>query len=214
MKLISLSRLFDFVIKTSTKYNIDESHALKHSMDVYYYSHSIFENEKKNYILNPYDEIRSKNIMNVCSILHDMCDNKYTNEEAGWGFIEELLCNDMGENDINVSKDIIMNMSYSKVIKKGFPDIFQNKNDLFIYHVVRQGDLLASYDFERSVIYGMYKKDLDYQESFIESEKLFENRVFKYIDHNFFVHESVQPKAQQMHLDAKNRIIDLRKYMI
>ena len=102
MKLISVSNLVSFVIKTCTKLNIDESHALKHSMDVFYNSHSIFENEQNKYTFNDNELIRCKNIMNTCSILHDMCDNKYINEEVGWNFIYEFLKLQMDTNDIDI----------------------------------------------------------------------------------------------------------------
>ena len=46
-----INQLFKFVIRTSALYNIDESHALKHSMDVYQYANTIFHQEV---IKNPY----------------------------------------------------------------------------------------------------------------------------------------------------------------
>ena len=214
MKLICVSKLFDFVIKKCSKLNIDESHALKHSMDVFYNSHSIFEHEQKNYIFNDNEFIRCKNIMNTCSILHDMCDNKYIDEEIGWNCIYDFLEPQMNTHDIDISKKIIMNMSYSKVKKNGYPDIFQNPNDLFIYHIVREGDLLASYDFERCMIYGMYKRDLKYDNCFQEAQNLFYSRMFKYIDMDLFVHEYSKSKALTLHKEAENRIMDLKKYLL
>ena len=214
MKLICVSKLFDFVIKKCSKLNIDESHALKHSMDVFFNSHSIFEHEQNNYIFNDNEFIRCKNIMNTCSILHDMCDNKYIDEEIGWNYIHDFLEPQMNTHDIDISKKIIMNMSYSKVKKNGYPDIFQNPNDLFIYHVVREGDLLASYDFERCMIYGMYKRDLKYDNCFQEAQNLFDSRMFKYIDMDLFVHEYSKSKALTLHKEAENRIMDLKKYLL
>ena len=40
-----LTKLFNFVLLTSAKYNIDESHGLSHSMDVLYNAHKIYESE-------------------------------------------------------------------------------------------------------------------------------------------------------------------------
>jgi hypothetical protein len=214
MKLISVSNLVRFVIKTCTKLNIDESHALKHSMDVFYNSHSIFENEKNKYTFNDNELIRCKNIMNTCSILHDMCDNKYINEEVGWNFIYEFLKPQMDTHDIDISKKIIMTMSYSKVKKNGYPDVFTNPNDLFIYHIVREGDLLASYDFERCMIYGIYKRDLEYDECFQEAQKLFESRMFQYINMDLFVHEYSKSQAEILHKDAEKRIMNLKKFLL
>lgn len=46
--------LFNFVIFTSRLFNIDESHSLKHSMDVFYLSNKIYESELGNntYLIN------------------------------------------------------------------------------------------------------------------------------------------------------------------
>jgi len=214
MKLISVSNLVSFVIKTCTKLNIDESHALKHSMDVFYNSHSIFEHEMNKYTFNDNELIRCKNIMNTCSILHDMCDNKYIDEEEGWCYIHEFLEPQMNSHDIDISKKIILNMSYSKVKKNGYPDVFHNPNDLFIYHIVREGDLLASYDFERCMIYGMYKRDLKYDNCFNESLYLFNKRMFQYIKMNLFVHEYSKSQAEILHIDAEKRIMNLKKYLL
>ena len=45
--MLLLNELFKFVILTSASYKIDESHALKHSMDVYHYGNKIFNEEIK-----------------------------------------------------------------------------------------------------------------------------------------------------------------------
>lgn len=214
MKLISVSNLFNFVIQTCNKLHIDESHALKHSMDVFYNSHSIFENEKHKYTFNNDDLIRSKNILNTCSILHDMCDNKYINEEEGWSYIYNFLKFQMNQDEINISKKIIMNMSYSKVKKNGFPDFFKNPHDLFVYHIVRESDLLTSFDFERCLIYGMHKKDLIYDNCFKEAEDLFDKRMFQYLNRDLFIHDYSKNQANILHKNAEKKIMDLKKYLL
>jgi hypothetical protein len=46
MNLVTLiNQAFRFVIQTSQEYNIDESHSLKHSMEVFNYANSIYESE-------------------------------------------------------------------------------------------------------------------------------------------------------------------------
>ena len=152
--------------------------------------------------------------MNTCSILHDMCDNKYIDEEKGWSYIHEFLEHQMNSHDIDISKKIILNMSYSKVIKNGYPDVFHNPNDLFIYHIVREGDLLASYDFERCMIYGIYKRDLKYDICFNEAEDLFNKRMFQYINMDLFVHEYSKSQADILHKDSEKRIMNLKKYLL
>ena len=42
---------FQYVIETSKLYNIDESHALKHSMEVFHLANKIYDSEV---IINPY----------------------------------------------------------------------------------------------------------------------------------------------------------------
>jgi len=57
MRIISIinlvNHLFCYFIKTSKDYNIDESHALKHSIDVYRFANKIYDSEVK---YNPYLE--------------------------------------------------------------------------------------------------------------------------------------------------------------
>jgi hypothetical protein len=60
MKLTLISSImncaFQYVINTSKRYNIDESHALKHSMDVLHYSNKIYQSEltKNPYLKDPF----------------------------------------------------------------------------------------------------------------------------------------------------------------
>jgi len=46
-----LNRSFNYVVETSKQYNIDESHALKHSMEVYKFAKQIYDSE---IIQNPF----------------------------------------------------------------------------------------------------------------------------------------------------------------
>ena len=71
--LIPYNLIYQFIVNRCMKLNIDESHAVKHSMDVLKYSQKIFEQEK---LLYP--EIKNhEKIIYTSSMLHDMCDNKY-----------------------------------------------------------------------------------------------------------------------------------------
>jgi HD superfamily phosphodiesterase len=150
MEIKFLNYLFNYVVITSKLFNIDESHSLKHSMDVYYYSDRILENEIKKH---PYLE-NHKNIIFSAAILHDMCDKKYVNEKFGIENIVDYMTNKMEPNELYVMLEIISTMSYSTVKKNGYPDLGKYQ---MAYHVVREADLLASYDFDRSIIYHMNK---------------------------------------------------------
>ena len=164
-----LDQLFDFVVKTCAAYNIDESHGLGHSMKVYYYATEIMKMEPCEHEL----------IVIVSAILHDMCDHKYIEEFVGMKrihtFLEEQV--KLDKEQITIILHIISTMSYSKVKEKGFPHLGKYQQ---AYHIVREADLLAAYDFDRCVIYQMMRKGESYTDSVKYANTLFENRVTKY----------------------------------
>jgi HD superfamily phosphodiesterase len=215
MNHINLNQLYQFVIQISNEFNIDESHSLKHSMDVFYYAIDIFEHELELFNFKHNDEyLNFKNIISFSAILHDMCDNKYMNEEIGWDKINQLLIHlKIHPESIQIIKHIVSNMSYSKVKKIGFPINFSNDHHKFAFHIVREADLLTSYDFDRCVIFGMYKRNLDYNQSFNESILLFDNRVFKYIHNKLFITNYSKNCAQLLHSNALIKINNLKKYI-
>jgi len=200
-----LNELFNFVIRTSATYKIDESHSLGHSMEVYYYANKLFENKLN---LKQIDSSRKK-LVDICAILHDMCDKKYMDEEVGIKNINNFLKNKINEEEIKVVNDIITTMSYSKVKEVGFPDLGENMD---IYHIVRQADVLAAYDFERCMIYGMMMYHDSYKEVFKKAENLFNNRVLKHIYDNTFIDEYALNLGKDLHDKAEKRIKDLKEY--
>ena len=200
-----LNELFNFVIRTSSAYQIDESHSLRHSMEVYYYSNRLFENKLK---LKEIDSSKKK-IVDICAILHDMCDKKYMDEEVGIKNINDFLKNKIENEEIIIVNSIITSMSYSKVKEVGFPDLGANMD---IYHIVRQADILAAYDFERCMIYGMMMYHDSYKEVFKKAEKLFNDRVLKHIYDDTFVDEYALNIGKELHIVAENRIRELKQY--
>ena len=68
-----IAKGFKYVVETSKKFNIDESHALKHSMEVYGFANRIYENEVKKFP----DLEKQREIIYMAAIGHDMCDKKY-----------------------------------------------------------------------------------------------------------------------------------------
>ena len=50
MEKIPYNKIYDFIVKRCLKLSIDESHAVKHSMDVLKYSQKILDEELKNHI--------------------------------------------------------------------------------------------------------------------------------------------------------------------
>lgn len=204
MKL--LNELFNFVVLTSKLYEIDESHSIKHSMDVFYFANKIYDSEliKKPYLLE------HKNIIDTSSIIHDMCDKKYMNEEEGLKRINEYLKDKITEKELEISLKIISTMSYSTVMKNGYPnlDIYQGA-----YNIVREADLLASYDFDRCVIYKMLRNKYSYKEACVDAFDLFDTRVFRYLDDKLFITDYSKKIAGQFHVKSLNRINYMRKIL-
>jgi len=173
MKLDYLSYLYNFVLLTSRIYNIDESHSLKHSMDVYSYANKIYNLE----VINNQYLKEHKNIIDTSAILHDMCDKKYMNQTEGVERIKLFLADHISNEEIEPIVDIISTMSYSTVKKNGFPNLGKYQ---LAYNIVREADLLTSYDFDRCVMYKMYVDKYNYKEAVKDALNVFENRVFKY----------------------------------
>ena len=110
---------FKYVIDTSSLYKIDESHALKHSMEVYGFARKIYENE---IIKNPYLE-QQREIIYMAAIGHDMCDKKYMNEKEGIERYKNHLSDFVSLDDLKIIGEIIGTMSYSKVKVNGYPNL-------------------------------------------------------------------------------------------
>jgi len=197
MKL--LNHLFDFVVLTSKEFNIDESHAVKHSMDVYHFSNEIFRSEV---VKNPYLD-NHKKIIDICSILHDMCDKKYMDEKNGLDRISHYIKDITTEKERDICLNIISTMSYSTIKKNGFPKLDEYQ---LAYNIVRESDLLASYDFDRCIIYQMLKNDKKYDESFDDAKNVFEKRVFKYREDKLFTTDYALLQSRVLHFDAIKRI--------
>lgn len=193
------TKLLQFVILTSSKHSIDESHGLGHSMDVLNNAHCIFQEEviKKPYIAE------HERIVYTAAIVHDMCDKKYVNELDGIVEIEQLLQKEFEPNEISIIKLIISTMSYSKVKVNGFPCMgpFQTA-----YNIVREADLLSAYDFDRCMIYNMQKINPDIESSFRSANALFESRVFRHNDDKLFTTDYAKRKSLILHNEAIRRI--------
>jgi hypothetical protein len=187
--------LFQYVLLASQKYRIDESHALKHSMDAFHYADKIVEQQV---VFSPLLKEQEK-IIYCAAIAHDMCDWKYRNETEGMEEIKHVLENsgEVTPPEIDIILKIISTMSYSKVKKQGFPEL--DPKYMLPYHIVREADLLCAYDFERCIMYQMYQKKSNYIDSISVAEELFDNRVLKYIDDGLFFTEYGKRKSVELH---------------
>ena len=195
------SKLFNFVLLTTQQLKMDESHGIIHSMSTVNYAEQIYHSElsKQPKLINYHK------IILAAAALHDLADNKYTNEIEGTKHIVNYLQSetDMQMEEIDAVKNIINTMSYSKVKKQGYPNLgrFQEA-----YHIVREADLLCAYDFERAIIYDMAKNNCTTSDAFENSYKLFIKRVFQYCNDNLFVHDYAKKEAHLLHSQSIKRI--------
>jgi len=198
--------VFKFILQTSSKHRIDESHDISHSMNVLHYAHNIYEKE-----MCKTPHIKShKNIIYLSAALHDMCDKKYMDETEGIKSITDHLnlITTPVENDV-ITK-IIQTMSYSKVKKYGFPElgIYQTA-----YHIVREADLLSAYDFDRCIIYDMKVNGNSFTDAYDHAEVLFQHRVFKHAEDNLFTTEYANTQYPTLHNQSIQQINTWKKIL-
>jgi hypothetical protein len=196
-----LSKLMYFVLLTTKKYGIDESHGLLHSMNVLQYANKIYEHEVVNYPILK----KQEKLIYVSAILHDMCDKKYLDEITGLNEIDNFLHSEHALHpiEINMSKQIMSTMSYSKVKVDGFPTMGGYQ---MAYHVVREADLLTAYDFDRCMIYKMNQNGGNIENAFIDAEDLFNKRVLQHNDHGLFLFDYSRKESIPLHNTALQRI--------
>lgn len=151
-----------FVREKSHVYHIDYSHNIHHSWRVVELASFIANRE---YHWNN----AQQEVLYLSSMLHDMCDPKYT----PWAqsvldvsnFLQKQCYTSMMVHDGVMN--IITSMSYSQVVQPNgslrFPPwLLKEKNFKEVYHTVREADLLTSYDLKRMVHYKHDKLGLLY----------------------------------------------------
>ena len=194
-----INKAVELVMILCKKFNIDESHSLKHSMEVYNFALRIYESELP---MNSYLE-EQKDIIVVAAILHDTIDKKYVAEEDGIEEIRKYLNDFMTPEKLSVIFQIITTMSYSTVKKNGFPLLGDYQ---LAYHIVREADLLAAYDIDRCIMYSMYKKNENYLKALDTAIVLFEHRVFRHRKDRLFVTNYSKKLSVKLHKKAKKDI--------
>ena len=194
--MVSLNQLFAFVLMMSKKYNIDQSHSEGHSMQVLRFAE---ENMKSQLDMFPYLEDQTDVII-TASVLHDMCDKKYMNQEEGSKEIAQFLKMEvkMSSKEVHFTKKIMETMSYSTVKKNGYPEMGDYE---MAYHVVREADLLASYDFDRSVIYHLNRGN-NLTSSYYNALEIFYERVFNYNTDKLLISPYAMKKSQSLSMKA------------
>jgi len=74
------------------------------------------------------------------------------------------------------------------------------------YHIVREADLLAAYDFNRAIIYKMNRENSEFAECFENSKALFEKRMFQHEADGLFITKYSKQKSKELHENAKMQI--------
>jgi hypothetical protein len=195
-KIISLALTFQ------KKYLYDESHSLGHGINVFKYSNKILNEEIKHkpYL---YDQ---RSLIYTTSILHDICDDKYVEEDTVLSEINKYLFteNILSKEHIDVFNDIVKTMSYSKVKKTGFPDLGIYNTT---YHIVRESDLLAAYDFDRSLLYNIYNVDNCFNNSYKSANYIMDTRVLKHISDDLFTTSYAKKESVILEKRLKDEIL-------
>jgi hypothetical protein len=175
-------------------------------MEVLNYANQIYLSEvPTNLILESQEKI-----IYAAAVIHDMCDKKYMNERKGVREIGEYLDEIMDPIEANIVQQIVSTMSYSKVKKDGYPFMGPYQK---AYHIVREADLLAAYDFDRSMIYHLHHSDSDIHKAFENANDLFENRVLKHNDHGLFITDYSKTLSLTLHSQALTRMSAWRKIL-
>ena len=100
---------------------------------------------------------------------------------------------------LDIISQIIQTMSYSTVKLKGYPQLGCYQ---LAYHIVREADLLAAYDIDRCIIYGLMVEKLSYTEAIDRSKELFKNRILKYIEEGLFITKYSKDVSIELHQKA------------
>lgn len=198
-----LEQIIKFINDTCLQYNIDDSHDLRHSLEALGWSEQL----TKGRTLSP----KSLQIIHLSCLLHDMCDKKYMDEAMGLDrirtFLKDVL--EVEEDILEAVVFIINTMSYSKVIKYGYPQFTEEEKEIeYCYHVVRNSDLLCSYDPERCINYQI-RCGGSRKEGIKKMLELFDNRILKLIDNNYINLDESKVYAIELHDKV---LVELEKY--
>ncbi len=193
--------ILDFINQTCRIFRIDDSHGIDHSIKTLMWSLKISKDIKMTY--------RECQIIKIACLLHDMCDKKYMDEKKGVKRIRDFLVKlDLDKGMIERIVFIITTMSYSKVVKDGYPT-FYDKSIEKCYHIVRNSDLLCSYDPERCIGYNV-RCGGTRKSGILRMFEIFENRVLRLLKDRY-IFDYAKEYAEKLHTDS---LSSLEKYKI
>jgi hypothetical protein len=193
-----LERSDAYVVQHGHKYNIDESHNHIHSRHVLYYAKEIMQ--RRPHRLSPYDVL----LASLGSLLHDVPDSKYIQDPWRDGVMDEALDHVLSESfhvtrvrhdlltmipHLSFSKTVRLDPVTDKLVFTVPPAVHNHPHLLESYHLVRQADLLASYNTKRTLLYRMHKSGHSKTQDEVLNEALglYKNRMAKLRDSGLFV---------------------------
>lgn len=197
--MLLFTKIFHFITLSSIQYKIDESHSIMHSMNTLIHASNILREEMPN---KPSLK-NQEQIIHTSALLHDMIDRKYVEPKSAMLRLRSHFREDFTRIEMDAIEKIITTCSYSKVKQEGFPNLGEYQ---LAYHIVREADLLGSYDFDRTLTYMIRKHEKPFEEAYLESCNFFQYRVFKYIDDGLFFTSYSQRIAPKLQDDAIKRI--------
>lgn len=102
-------------------------------------------------------------------------------------------------------------MSYSHVKGNGFPDLGDKQ---LAYNIVREADLLTAYDFNRCIVYKLYRQpSATIDDVFEDAHDLFNVRILKYRDNGLFTTDYAKKKAFNLHGQSLVQINNWKKIL-
>lgn len=198
----------NFVRQKSNLYHIDYSHNLHHSHMVRGLGFLIADND---YHLTK----NQREVLYLSSMLHDMCDPKYTPRTQSILDVSNFLKQDCGVSAMTHDgvMNIITSMSYSQVVKPDGsvnypPWLLKEKNYKDVYHITREADLLSSYDLKRMIHYKREKMCLLYSSDIYKDIlETVGTRISKLVERDLFVSPTAKNIASLLHHELCNEII-------
>jgi hypothetical protein len=180
-----INNVYDWTVKRSYEYMIDDSHNHIHSREVLYHFLELKENTK---FFDNFDEKKYQCAILGC-LLHDMMDKKYMDENKGLYDIINFLKNEKVDNDIIDSLSTFLpTVSYSKTVitkenklELSVPTKIKNHEFYQCFEAIRVSDLISSYNLQRTLMYQLKKKQGTVFEIFDYLEYLYNIRMDKLI---------------------------------
>lgn len=179
-----LKRCDTYVMHHSARYQVDESHNHIHSRHVLHYAKEIIKRRGA----TPYEILLSS----LGSMLHDVPDTKYVDHpsyvlEQALDFILPASYQDTVGADLALMIPLV---SFSKTVSKdplsdrllfSLPQELGDFPHLESYHIIREADLLSSYNTKRTLLYRMHKSNFTKspQEVLSEARELYTERMAK-----------------------------------